>query len=185
MTNSHLVIVADDNLDLADTTCALLQIYGINAQPCFSGEEAISLARGSRPEVIVLDIGMPPPDGFSTFASLRALQGCSTVPIIAVTAYSDLERSNRIRDTGFAAHLVKPVQVKLLSATISRLAQQEASRAWDAAGRQDVLTAQRIEVALVYLEMLGYDDAKKYLDSVAMPPNLSDRVLNSVQRRTL
>lgn len=185
MSNAHLVIVVDDNIDLVDTTCALLQIYGINAKACFSGAAAISLTRDSRPEVIVLDIGMPPPDGFSTFASIRALQGCSTVPIIAVTAYSDNEHSNRIRKAGFAAHLVKPVQVKLLAATISRLAQLEASRAWDAAGRQDALTAQRIEVALVYLEMLGYEDARRYLESVAMPPMLSHRILNTAQRRTL
>lgn len=185
MTYSNLVIVADDNVDLADTTCALLQFYGINAHPCFSGADAILLARRSRPEVVVLDIGMPPPDGFSTFAIIRELKGCSTIPIIAVTAYSDLEHSSRIRETGFAAHLVKPIRADLLAATITRLARLEASRALDAGGRQDVLAAQRIEVALVYLEMLGYYDAKKYLESVGMQPILIERILTSPQHRTL
>lgn len=183
MSNDHLVLIADDNRDLAEITCQVLQMLGINARPCFSGAEAISLAQAFRPEVVVLDIGMPPPDGFATFSMIRALYGCSTVPIIAATAYSDLEHSKRVRDIGFAAHLIKPVKIELLAATVRRLAEFEESRAWVTAGRYDALTAQRLEVALVYREMLGYNDAKRYLESVAMPLTLANRILNSTHRR--
>lgn len=184
MPYDHLVIVADDNRDLAETTCDLLQIYGINASPAFSGQEAISFAHTLRPEVIVLDIGMPPPDGFATFNAIRALHGCSTVPIIALTAFSDPIHSRRITETGFATHIVKPANIELLTRTIKRLAEVEASKAWASAGRYDALTAQRLEVALVYKEMLGYEEARKYLKSVSMPSALTDRVLDSELRRT-
>lgn len=183
MSDDHHVIVTDDNVDLAAITCELLNVYGIDARPCFSGMEAIAAVRLVKPDVIILDIGMPPPDGFATFSALRAISGCSTVPIVAVTAYSDLEHCKRISDTGFTAHLVKPVEIDLLVATIKRLAKHEADRARASAGRLDALTAQRLEVAVVYLEMLGFDDASEYLRSVAMPSDLADRVLHSTHRR--
>lgn len=183
MPYNNLILVADDNRDLVETTCELLRIFGLNAQPCFSGLEAISLAEALRPELVILDIGMPPPDGFATFSMIRALPGCSTVPILAVTAYSDPEHSQHIRDLGFAAHLVKPVNIELLATTVRRLAEVEASKAWDCAGRYDALSAQRLEVALVYKEMLGDADARKYLESVAMPSALINRVLDSPDHR--
>lgn len=183
MSENYLVIVTDDNVDLAETTCEILSVYGISARPCFSGTEAIASVRAVKPDVIILDIGMPPPDGFATLSALRALSGCSTVPIVAATAYSDLEHSKRIIDAGFTAHLVKPVEIDLLVATIKRLAKHEANRAHRSAGRLDALTAQRLEVAIVYLEMLGFDDAYDYLRSVAMPSDLAHRVLHSKHRR--
>lgn len=183
MSDNHHVIVTDDNVDLAVITCELLNVYGIDARPCFSGIEAIASVRLVKPDVIILDIGMPLPDGFATFCALRALPGCSTVPIVAVTAYSDLEHCKRIIDAGFTAHLVKPVEIDLLVATIKRLAKHEADRAHASAGRLDALTAQRLEVALVYLAMLGFDDASEYLRSVAMPSDLAYRVLHSTHRR--
>lgn len=183
MSHDHLVLIVDDNHDLVETTCELLHLYGVNAQPCFSGNEAIALAQELRPEVVVLDIGMPTPDGYATFSSIRELHGCSTVPIIAVTAYSDAEHSQRIKNFGFATHLVKPVNMELLAATIKRLAQVEADRAWLSAGRHDALTAQRLEVALVYKDMLGVDAAKAYLESVDMPLTLADRVIGSELHR--
>lgn len=184
MSEKYSVIVTDDNVDLAETTCEILNVYGLNARPCFSGTEAISSVSVGKPDVIILDIGMPTLDGFATLSALRALPKCSTVPIIAVTAYSSVEYSKRINDAGFTAHLVKPVQIDLLVATIIRLAKHEANRAHAAVGRLDSLTAQRLEVAIVYLEMLGIDDARKYLRSVAMPSDLADRVLLSSQRRS-
>jgi CheY-like chemotaxis protein len=183
MPYNNLVLVADDNHDLVETTCELLTLFGVNARPCFSGLEAISLAQDLRPEVVILDIGMPSPDGFATFSIIRALHGCSTVPILAVTAYSDPEHSQQIRDKGFAAHLVKPVNIEVLAATVRRLAEVEASKAWDCAGRYDALSAQRLEVALVYKEMLGDAEARKYLESVAMSSTLIDRVLDSRNHR--
>lgn len=183
MSEDHLVIVTDDNVDLAETTCELLKVYGINARPCFSGIEAIASVRVVKPEVIILDIGMPPPDGFATLSALHALSGCSTIPIVAVTAYSDLEHSKRISDAGFTAHLVKPVEIDLLVATIKRLSKHEADRVRASVGRLDTLTAQRLEVAIVYLEMLGFDDANEYLQSVGMPSDLAYRVLHSTSRR--
>lgn len=183
MPHDHLVLIVDDNHDLVETTCELLQLYGINAQPCFSGKEAIALARELRPEVVVLDIAMPAPDGFATFSAIRELHGCSTIPIIAVTAYSDAEHSQRIRSFGFTTHLVKPVKIELLAATIRKLAQAQANRAWLSAGRHDVLMAQRLEVALVYRDMLGTDAAKKYLESLDVPLSLAERVLASERHR--
>lgn len=183
MPYNNLVLVVDDNRDVAETTCELLRIFGLNAQPCFSGSEAILVTQDLRPEVVILDIGMPPPDGFATFSVIRSLHGSSTVPIIAMTAYSDAEHSQRIRDIGFAAHLVKPVNIQLLAATVKRLAEVEASKAWDCAGRYDALSAQRLEVALVYKEMLGDAEARKYLESVAMSSTLINRVLGSPNHR--
>lgn len=183
MSYDHLILVADDDQCLAETTCELLQLYDINAKPCFSGAEVISLSQDLRPEAVILDTGMTSPNGFEAFSMIRASHGCSTVPIIAVTAGSDLNNSRRIIDTGFAAHLVKPVKIDLLAATIKKLAEIESNKAWVCAGRHDALTAQRLEVALVYKEMLGYDEARKYLESVAVPLTLASRILDSAHHR--
>lgn len=183
MPTDNLVLVVDDNQDLVETTCLLLQILGINARPCLSGTEAILLSGNLRPNVVVLDIGMPAPDGFATFSLIRELKGCSTVPIIAVTAYSDVENSQRIKDMGFATHFVKPAKIELLAATVKRLAEVEARKAWGGLGRNDALTAQRLEVALIYKTMLGNNEARKYLESVNISILLIDRILNSTDHR--
>jgi CheY-like chemotaxis protein len=179
------VVLADDNVDAATTTCDFLQLHDIDARPFFGGQGAIAAIGKTMPDVVVLDIGMPQPDGYAICKTIRSMPNGGHIPIIALTAYSDPEHSERIKSMGFAVHLTKPCNLALLIATVSQLARRHVKQAVGSVRRHDSLTAQRLDVALVYQTMLGYAAAKDFLRSVAMPEMLADRVLNSSSYRSL
>lgn len=171
------VLLADDNVDAAELTCQLLEIHGMEALCVFNGVEAVARMPEFMPDIVILDIGMPLLDGHATFRAIRALDGGGAVPIIALTAYHTLKETAKIRATGFSAHLVKPCDIALLMATIHGLVRGgDPARA--ASRRTDELTAQRIEVALVYQQMLGTADAAAYLAALGVPETVVRRVLD-------
>jgi DNA-binding response OmpR family regulator len=172
------VFLADDNIDAAELTGQLLEFHGMEVRCVFDGAAAVAQVTAFRPDVVILDIGMPGLDGHATFRAIRALARGRQVPIMALTAYNSAEEARRIRDTGFSAHLVKPCDIALLLATIRNLL-KTGDGAHASSRRTDELTAQRIEVALVYQQMLGTADAQDYLSSLGVPEPVARRVLLS------
>jgi CheY-like chemotaxis protein len=172
------VLLADDNIDAAELTGQLLEFHGIKVRCVFDGAAAVAQVATFQPDVVVLDIGMPELDGHATFRAIRASAGGARLPIVALTAYNSAAEARRIQETGFSAHLVKPCEIALLLATIRELS-KTGKRAQASSRRTDELTAQRIEVALVYQQMLGTVDAQDYLSSLGVPESVARRVLQS------
>lgn len=113
------VLVVDDHKDTADSTAQLLALSGHEARVAYTGADAVEAADAFRPDVVLLDIGLPDFDGYAVARTLRAT--ATRVPVlIAVTGHAHLA-SHSCRE-GVAHHLEKPVDPVRLVALIAELA---------------------------------------------------------------
>ena len=103
------VLLADDNLDSAESLAALLRILGHDVIAAYDGRGAIAAARLHRPDLILLDIGMPDMNGYDVARHLRAEPGLDATTLIALTGYGSEDDRRRSRAAGFDGHLVKPI----------------------------------------------------------------------------
>jgi signal transduction histidine kinase/ActR/RegA family two-component response regulator len=114
------VLVVDDNTDAADALGEALRCFGHDVRVTHDAPAALQVARGFRPELALLDIGLPAMSGWELGERLRAVLGKS-VRLVAVTGYGlDADRA-RSREAGFEAHLVKPVDLSLIESTVTQV----------------------------------------------------------------
>jgi PAS domain S-box-containing protein len=106
------VLVVDDNHDAADMMETLLSLNGHDVRKAFDGFKAIELAIEFRPEVCLLDIGMPGMSGFELASSLKEIVPDSM--LVSVSGWGQEQDHVRSREAGFHHHLVKPVEFKAL-----------------------------------------------------------------------
>jgi PAS domain S-box-containing protein len=106
------VLVVDDNVDAADSLALLLKLSGQETRVAYDGPTALLVAEAFRPQLVLLDIGMPGMDGYEVARRLRE-QG-RKVPLVAVTGWGQEEDRRRSREAGFDHHLVKPVDPSAL-----------------------------------------------------------------------
>jgi signal transduction histidine kinase/CheY-like chemotaxis protein len=105
------VLVVDDNQDAADSLAELLGALGYQASVAYDPAQAIAAATGAMPQVAILDIGLPGMDGFELAGCLRALPQGAGLTLIALSGYGQENDKSRSRAAGFAAHLVKPINL--------------------------------------------------------------------------
>jgi signal transduction histidine kinase/CheY-like chemotaxis protein len=103
------VLVVDDNIDAAETLRMLLEMNGHEVRCAHEGAQAIELAMAFRPDVALLDIGLPRMDGFELARRLRARPEMRDTRLIALTGYGQAEDRSRALAAGFDDHLTKPV----------------------------------------------------------------------------
>lgn len=115
------VLVADDNIDGAESLRLNLEISGHDARAVFDGAAALALADEFRPEVMVLDLGMPKLDGYEVCRRVREFPWGNDVMIIALTGWGQEQDRRRTLEAGFDHHLVKPVEPQLLTKLIGEL----------------------------------------------------------------
>jgi signal transduction histidine kinase len=109
------VLVVDDNVDAASALAFLLQSSGNDTHVVHDGMDAMSAAERLRPEVVVLDIGLPRMDGFEVCRRLRQQPWAQGATFIALTGWGQENDRRKSREAGFDHHLVKPVeQARLL-----------------------------------------------------------------------
>ena len=113
---SSRVLVVDDNRDTAAGLSKLLKLLGHDVRVAYDGPTAVELARTHRPEVVLLDIGLPGMDGYEVAKRLRGEEGCRGAMIVAASGYGQEEDRRRSREAGFDHHLVKPVDFDALMA---------------------------------------------------------------------
>jgi PAS domain S-box-containing protein len=107
---AHRVLVVDDNADAASTLDMLLRSLGHETCVVHDGAAALKMANQFRPDVVLLDIGMPGLDGYEVARRLRAMKKGNTFRIIAVTGWGQEADRQKSREAGFDVHLVKPVE---------------------------------------------------------------------------
>ena len=112
------VMIADDNLNHVDTTAALLRLEGYEVLALPSGNAVLEHFEGFRPEVVILDIGMPGMSGYDTARALRAHKGGSQVLLIALTCYRAHSDELASKISGFDYHLAKPADPAHLTAIV-------------------------------------------------------------------
>jgi CheY-like chemotaxis protein len=115
------VLVVEDNVDAADSLGLLLRLHGHEVQIARSGPRALEIAATSRPDVVLLDIGLPAMDGYQVAKRLRELPGFKDVLICALTGYTPSEADRqRQQETGFNHYYVKPLDLSKLLELFSR-----------------------------------------------------------------
>jgi CheY-like chemotaxis protein len=121
-TMRYRVLVVDDNPDGADTLAMLLQVMGHDVDTAYDGEHAIEAAERMRPDVILLDIGMPKLDGYETCRRIRERPWAKAVFVVALTGWGQEEDRRRTEAVGFDRHMIKPVDPAALTSLLGSLA---------------------------------------------------------------
>jgi CheY-like chemotaxis protein/two-component sensor histidine kinase len=116
------ILVADDNKDSAMSLEIMLRLEGHDVQTANDGIEALEIAERFRPDVILLDIGMPRLDGYATAQQLRQKPWASGTRLFALTGWGQDEDKRRAREAGFDHHLVKPVDPEMLNRALAQRA---------------------------------------------------------------
>jgi PAS domain S-box-containing protein len=105
----YRILVVDDNRDSADSLSALLELRGHETRIALDGQQAVTEAATFRPDVVLLDLGMPKLNGYEVCRRLREQSWGRTMTVIAQTGWGQDEDKRRTRAAGFDAHLVKPL----------------------------------------------------------------------------
>ena len=121
VTEPRRVLIVDDNADAADSLSMLLALQGHQTQVAYSATDALKHAETFRPDVGVLDIGLPEMDGYELAKRLRTLPQLAGLRLVALTGYGQVEDQQRALANGFDAHLVKPIDLQALQRTLTRL----------------------------------------------------------------
>jgi signal transduction histidine kinase len=109
------VLLVDDNVDAADSLALLLSLGGHEVRAVHDGPSALRAAAEFRPEVVLLDIGLPGMDGYEVARRLRQCAEVAGTLLVAVTGYGREEDRRRSREAGFDFHLVKPADPQQLA----------------------------------------------------------------------
>ena len=112
------ILVVDDNADAAETLGHLLESLGHQVHVCFDARSALAAAPAFRPDVCILDIGLPDMDGYQLLRSLKAVPALAGALTIALTGYGQPHDRVLSRAAGFAHHFVKPLDLTLLTAAL-------------------------------------------------------------------
>jgi CheY-like chemotaxis protein len=114
------ILVVDDNVDSAESLGLLLRLYGHKVHTAYSGRSALEAAQLNRPEIVMLDIGMPGMDGLEVARRLRDDLGLKDVLLVAMTGYGQDEDRRRSQMAGFNSHLVKPIDLERLNTLLEQ-----------------------------------------------------------------
>jgi CheY-like chemotaxis protein len=112
------VLIADDNRDSADTLASMLEMVGHDVRVCYDGVNALTQAELFRPEIMLLDIGMPVLNGLELAGRVRERPWGTNIRLIALTGWGQPEDIRRSQRAGFDHHLVKPVELARLQELI-------------------------------------------------------------------
>jgi CheY-like chemotaxis protein len=112
------ILVIDDNREGGGLTATLLQESGYDVRIAYDGPTGLAMARASRPDVILLDIGLPGMDGYQVAGAIRREYGFEDIRIVVISGYGEEDARSRSREAGCDFHLVKPVDIEALLALL-------------------------------------------------------------------
>jgi CheY-like chemotaxis protein len=115
------ILVVDDNKDSADSLALLLRFSGSEVEAAHDGLEAIAKAEAFRPDVVLMDIGMPKLNGYDAARRIRQQPWGRSMVLIAQTGWGQGEDRRLAEEAGFNAHIVKPVEPATLIRMLSEL----------------------------------------------------------------
>jgi CheY-like chemotaxis protein len=121
------VLIIEDNPDARNALRALLEVWGHHVEVAEDGPRGFEAALAMRPDVVIVDIGLPGLDGYHVARGLRAALGEGGAFLVALTGYGQPDDRRRALEAGFDVHLVKPVDPDVLAETLVRVPSTSAS----------------------------------------------------------
>lgn len=115
------ILVVDDNHDSALSLAMMLSIMGHETRTAHDGESALATAESFRPEVVLLDIGLPKLNGYEVAQRIREHAWGASMFLIAVTGWGQEEDRQRSSEVGLNVHMVKPVEPSALEKLLAEL----------------------------------------------------------------
>src|SRR5262249_35277876 len=109
------ILVVDDNRDAAEMLAELLALTGNDLRTAHDGREAVEVAAEFRPDVVLLDIGLPKMNGYQVAQRIREQSWGKGIVLVALTGWGQEEDRRLSQEAGFDHHLVKPVDPDVLS----------------------------------------------------------------------
>ncbi|MGB6603462.1 MAG: ATP-binding protein [Steroidobacteraceae bacterium] len=113
------ILVVDDNRDSANSLGMVLEVEGHKVESVYTAQDALERVGSFKPDVVLLDIGLPGMDGYEVARRIRELPGLERVRLVALTGYGQADDKERTRSAGFDGHLVKPVDFSLLGQALT------------------------------------------------------------------
>ena len=113
------VLVVDDDADATETVSMLLKLSGHEVEVASDGDSALEVAEKFKPEIILLDVGLPGMHGYEVAQRLRRLPENENLIIVALTGYGQEQDRLRALEAGFDYHFVKPVDFNKLEALVN------------------------------------------------------------------
>lgn len=121
MTNKSKILIVDDNIDTVELLRKRLRAEGFDTEEAYDGEEALKKVEETHPDLIILDIMMPKLDGYEVCTRLKSNEKTKFIPIIMLTAKSDVESKVKGFDIGADDYVPKPFDYRELSARVKSL----------------------------------------------------------------
>lgn len=115
------ILIADDNEDSATAMAMIFKLMGNEVRMATDGLEAIQIAEAFRPELILMDIGMPEMNGYDACRQIRKQPWGDSIVIAALTGWSREEDQRHAQDAGFNHHLIKPIDPDCLEKLLEDL----------------------------------------------------------------
>jgi two-component system, cell cycle response regulator DivK len=115
------VLIAEDNAVNRELLRELLEVRGYEVAEACDGQEALEMVEQTRPDILLLDLGMPKLDGFGVVRHIRASPGLADLPVLAITAYAMRGDREEVLNAGFDGYVSKPVDAGLLAKELHRL----------------------------------------------------------------
>jgi len=115
------ILIVDDNRDAALSLAMLMELTGNETHIAHDGQEAVEAAARLRPDVILLDIGLPRLNGFEACRQIREQPWSKTIVIVALTGWGQDDDRRKSLEAGFDGHLVKPANYDELTRLLDTL----------------------------------------------------------------
>ena len=120
------LLIVDDNRDAADSLALLLGLEGHEVRVAYAGRPAIEVAHEFKPEIAILDLGLPDLSGYDVARLLRQDPALARIELIALTGWGQEEHRRRALEAGFDHHITKPVDLEALERLLQRPGRHEA-----------------------------------------------------------
>ena len=127
---SHLLIV-EEEATLADVTAFRLELLGFSVQVARSGEEALSLLRKQKPDLMIIDLKLPGAGGVALIEQLASENETAAIPILALSFDAELEQVQRAFTAGATDYLVAPYNPAVLEEKVEKLLAEAVSHQAD------------------------------------------------------
>ena len=118
------VLVVDDNIDAAQSLAMLLEMSGHDVRLAYDGQSALEATLNYRPDVVLLDIGLPGLNGFEVAKRIRQQPTLNHIVLVAMTGYGQETDRQRSQESGFDHHLVKPADLGELQKILTTVSEK-------------------------------------------------------------